>query len=131
MALASHTALLIVCTVVCSVLILTRCGYRFFFSCKKHSTCHRRWRVDDTYMALAILPLVARVVMMSRSFALNPTHYRDPATFDEALASGKTIEQLNHDRELALKLLIPVRIAYALLYAKRQSLFRSVLLSNR
>ncbi|KAM5356843.1 hypothetical protein ACJ41O_003489 [Fusarium nematophilum] len=106
--------MLIVSATICSVLILTRIAYRLLFRCKQHPTCHRRWREDDTYMAFALLPLLARTVLMAWSSALSPDHSHDPATAGEAAARGMSVEQLDADKELALMLLIPIRILYAL-----------------
>ncbi|KAH7146935.1 hypothetical protein B0J13DRAFT_584370 [Dactylonectria estremocensis] len=114
MAPLSHMSLIIASAAICVVLILTRCAYRVLCPCKQHPTCHRRWQVDDTYMAFALLPLIARTIVMAWSFALNPEQSHDPATLQEAADRRKTVEELNQDRELALKLVIPVRITYAL-----------------
>ncbi|KAH7016688.1 hypothetical protein EDB80DRAFT_703295 [Ilyonectria destructans] len=113
-ALPSHVNLVIATAVICSVLILTRCAYRFLCPCKQHPRCHRRWRVDDTYMTFALLPLVARTLLMTMSFVLNPTTSHDPATAQDAADLGKSMDQINQDRVLALKLLVPVRLFYAL-----------------
>ncbi|KAH6955638.1 hypothetical protein BKA56DRAFT_706486 [Ilyonectria sp. MPI-CAGE-AT-0026] len=114
MALPSHINLVIATAAICGVLILTRCAYRFLCPCKQHPRCHRRWRVDDTYMTFALLPLVARTLLMTYSFVLNPTTSHHPATAQDAAELGKTVGQINQDWELALKLLVPVRIFYAL-----------------
>ncbi|KAH7140916.1 hypothetical protein EDB81DRAFT_67651 [Dactylonectria macrodidyma] len=114
MALPPHVSLLISCASVCSILILTRCAYRVLCRCKRHPQCHRQWQVDDTYMAFALLPLITRSVLMAWSFSLNPDMTHSPATSQEASNARKTTEELDFDRELALKLLIPVRITYAL-----------------
>ncbi|KAM5353718.1 hypothetical protein ACJ41O_000368 [Fusarium nematophilum] len=114
MAVPSHVNLIIASAAICVVLILTRCAYRVLCPCKQHPICHRRWQVDDTYIALALLPLIARTIVMAWSFVLNPEQSHDPATPQEAEDRGKSVEELNQDRELALKLVIPVRITYAL-----------------
>ncbi|KAH7147045.1 hypothetical protein B0J13DRAFT_553120 [Dactylonectria estremocensis] len=114
MALPSHVSLIIASAAICVVLILTRCAYRVLCPRKQHPTCHRRWQVDDTYMAFALLPLIARTIVMAWSFMLNPEQSHDPATLQEAADRGKAVEELNQDRELALKLVIPMRITYAL-----------------
>lgn len=100
---------------ICGALILSRCAYRLLFRCKVHPTCHRRWRVDDVYMALAILPLVARTTTIVMSFVLNPTHSTTPVTEEEAADAGLSVDELTSDRILSRKLLIPGRISYALL----------------
>ncbi|KAK7414447.1 hypothetical protein QQX98_006726 [Neonectria punicea] len=98
----------------CAALILSRCAYRALFRCKLHPTCHRTWRIDDFYMALALLPLVGRSACIAVSFILNESHTYDPATDAEAAVLGVSVESLNHDRVLSHKLLIPARICYAL-----------------
>ncbi|KAH8736634.1 hypothetical protein BGZ61DRAFT_490240 [Ilyonectria robusta] len=113
-ALPSHVNLVIATATICGILILTRCAYRILCPCKQHPRCHRRWRVDDTYMTFALLPLVARTVLMTMSFVLNPTTSHDPATAQDAADLGKSEDQINQDRVLALKLLVPVRLFYAL-----------------
>lgn len=77
--------------------------------------CHRRWRIDDAYMALALLPLISRTVTIVASFMLNPDHDSDPVTLEEAAEVGMSVEDLTADRILSRKLLIPGRISYALL----------------
>ncbi|PNP58800.1 hypothetical protein FNYG_15008 [Fusarium nygamai] len=68
-------------------------------------------------MTLALVAIVAHTVFLTWSYSLNPDTRQSPATLQEAVRSRKTIEELNHDHELALKLLVPVRILCALLYA--------------
>lgn len=118
MALSSDVALDITTACVCGALILARLAYRVLFRCKLHPTCHRTWRIDDFYMTIAILPLIGRCTCISWSFLLNQNHTYEPATEAEALAQGVTVDQLNHDRILSHKLLIPGRICYALLCVK-------------
>lgn len=67
-------------------------------------------------MAFALLPLIVRTVLMTWSFSLDPETSHDPATLSEAHALGKTVDEIDADRKLALILLMPVRITYALLY---------------
>ncbi|KAH8686371.1 hypothetical protein BGZ61DRAFT_533913 [Ilyonectria robusta] len=114
MTLPSHVNLIIATATICTILIITRCSYRLFFPCKQHPECHRRWRVDDSYMAFALLPLIVRTVLMTWSFSLDPETSHDPATLREAHALGKTVDEIDADRKLALILLMPVRITYAL-----------------
>jgi hypothetical protein len=104
----------IAASVICATLIFTRCAYRIVFPCKQHPTCHRRWRVDDAYMLFALLPLIARTATITYSFMLNPSHAREPATPEDAVDAGKSMDELNDDRELSKKLLLPARISYAL-----------------
>ncbi|CAH0052573.1 unnamed protein product [Clonostachys solani] len=99
---------------ICGTLILTRCLYRLFFTCKVHPTCHRRWRVDDAYMAFAIIPLVARTATISTSFKLNPDQLTTPVTMEEAQQANMSVEDLTADRILSRQLLLPARIFYAL-----------------
>ncbi|CAI6087157.1 unnamed protein product [Clonostachys chloroleuca] len=99
---------------ICGTLILTRCLYRLFFTCKVHPTCHRRWRVDDAYMAFAIIPLVARTATISTSFKLNPDQLTTPVTIEEAEMANMSVEDLTADRILSRQLLLPARIFYAL-----------------
>lgn len=67
-------------------------------------------------MTLALLPIIARTILMSWSFYLNPNTTHDPATADGVIKARHTAEEIDHHRELALKLLLPGRISYALLY---------------
>ncbi|KAF7552717.1 hypothetical protein G7Z17_g4128 [Cylindrodendrum hubeiense] len=99
---------------VCATLILARCAYRGLFRCKLHPTCHRTWRSDDLYMAIALLPLIGRTTCICLSFVLNPTHTYEPATEVEAVTLGMSTAKIDHDRILSHKLLIPGRICYAL-----------------
>lgn len=69
-------------------------------------------------MAFALLPLITRTATMGYSFVLNPDHTAEPATYSEAAALGLSVEELDHNRVLSRKLLIPGRICYALLYAR-------------
>jgi hypothetical protein len=71
--------------------------------------------MDDTYMTLALLPLVARTVCIYLSFSLNPDQSTAYPTESEATAHGTTVHQLAADRTLSRKLLLPSRITYALL----------------
>jgi hypothetical protein len=100
--------------VICGVLIVCRCLYRLLFPCKLHPTCHRRWRVDDAYMALALIPLIVRTVTIVTSFILNPDHAGSPPTAEEAAASGLSVSQLASHWVVSRKLLIPSRLSYAL-----------------
>lgn len=101
---------------ICSTLILVRCGYRLLSRCSVHTTCHRTWHADDAYMAFALLPLVARTTCIAMSFVLNPTHAYGPATEEEAMARGMSVDALQSIYETSHKLLIPARLMYALLY---------------
>ncbi|KAH6993167.1 hypothetical protein EDB82DRAFT_524253 [Fusarium venenatum] len=107
-------ALTISSTSVCAALIVARCIYRLVFRCHIHATCHRRWRIDDFYMTIAILPLIGRALCILFSFYLNPDHTYDPATQAEADGWDVGVQDLNSERELSHKLLIPARIFYAL-----------------
>jgi hypothetical protein len=117
MPLTSGVSFDVAVAAICGLLITVRCAYRFFFRCTIHQTCHRKWRIDDAYMAFALLPLIARTVTISISFVLNPNHASTPATEEEAAALGISVDQLNEDRVTSQKLLIPARICYAMLYA--------------
>jgi hypothetical protein len=66
-------------------------------------------------MTIAILPLIGRALCILYSFYLNPEHTYDPATQAEAEGWGVGVQDLNSERELSHKLLIPARIFYALL----------------
>jgi uncharacterized membrane protein len=114
MPLTSDVSFDVAAAAICGALIIVRCAYRFFFRCTIHQTCHRRWRIDDAYMAFALLPLIARSVTISTSFVLNPNHVSTPATEEEAATLGLSVDQLNEDRTTSQKLLIPGRICYAL-----------------
>lgn len=83
--------------IICFLLILFRCCYRVACPCKIHSSCPRKWHQDDVWMALAVLPLVGRSVCVALYNSL--MHKRDPTPADYSLA---------------LKLLIPARLNYAL-----------------
>ncbi|RKL38377.1 hypothetical protein BFJ72_g7188 [Fusarium proliferatum] len=114
MASSSDAALTLASTAICVALIVARCLYRLIFRCHIHRTCHRRWRIDDFYMTIAIIPLIGRAVCILLSFTLNPDHTYDPATQAEALTWGESVESIDGDRELSHKLLIPARIFYAM-----------------
>ncbi|KAF4448081.1 hypothetical protein F53441_8473 [Fusarium austroafricanum] len=114
MASSSDAALTVASTSICAALIFARCMYRLVFRCHIHRTCHRKWRIDDFYMTIAILPLIGRAVCILWSFTLNPNHTYDPATEVEAAIWGESVSELDGDRELSFKLLIPARIFYAL-----------------
>lgn len=120
MAPSSDAALTITTTSVCTALILARCAYRVVFRCHIHRTCHRRWRIDDFYMTIAILPLIGRALCILYSFELNPNHTYDPATEAEAETWGQSVAEIDGRRELSHKLLIPARIFYALLCVLRR-----------
>jgi hypothetical protein len=129
MASPPDAALTISSTSVCAALIIARCIYRLVFRCHIHATCHRRWRIDDFYMTIAILPLIGRALCILFSFYLNPDHTYDPATQAEADGWGVGVQDLNSERELSHKLLIPARIFYALLCVQLYQL--SVLALNK
>ncbi|EKJ73837.1 hypothetical protein FPSE_05960 [Fusarium pseudograminearum CS3096] len=114
MASPPDAALTISSTSVCAALIIARCVYRLVFRCHIHPTCHRRWRSDDFYMTIAILPLIGRALCILYSFYLNPNHTYHPATQAEAEGWGVDVQDLNGDRELSHKLLLPARIFYAM-----------------
>ncbi|KAH7000406.1 hypothetical protein EDB80DRAFT_723920 [Ilyonectria destructans] len=114
MSLSSDVTFDIASACVAATLILARCAYRSLFRCKLHATCHRTWRIDDLYVAMALLPLIGRTTCIAFSFVLNPTHTYEPATEAEAAAQGVSTAKLDHDRILSHKLLIPARICYAL-----------------
>lgn len=67
-------------------------------------------------MTIAILPLIGRAVCILYSFILNPSHTYDPATEAEAEGWGVSTQDLDGERELSHKLLIPGRIFYAMLW---------------
>ena len=115
MALSSDLIFSIIATCLCAVLILCRCIYRAVFRCHTHKTCHRHWRIDDTIMAFALLPLIGRSATILTAHVLDPAQSTAPASVDEARAMGMTVANLNTDRTLARKLLIPGRVCYALL----------------
>ncbi|KAH9206520.1 hypothetical protein DL95DRAFT_347456 [Leptodontidium sp. 2 PMI_412] len=83
----------IVTSVICLVCIVTRTTYRVLYRCKVHVSCHRRWHVDDLWMAVSFLPLLGRALCVAWSDAAS----RNPST-----------------PELPMKLLLPARIFYAL-----------------
>ncbi|KND91147.1 hypothetical protein TOPH_04081 [Tolypocladium ophioglossoides CBS 100239] len=100
---------------ICASLILLRSLYRVLFRCRvHHQSCYRRWRLDDTYMALALLPLAGRTACISLSFMLNPSETTAPATAAEAAAQNMLVAQLDVNRIVSLKLHLPGRIFYAL-----------------
>ncbi|WQF85204.1 hypothetical protein CDEST_10218 [Colletotrichum destructivum] len=104
----------IVSATICAILILVRCGYRLFWRCRAHETCHRTWHADDAYMAFALVPLIGRTTCISVSFYLNPTHTYARAAEEAAAARGITVESLQEYYVISHKLLIPARIFYAL-----------------
>ena len=110
MALSSDTKFDIAVASVCAALIITRCAYRIIFRCHRHATCHRRWRIDDAYMAFALLPLAGRTATIVMSFVLNPEHDNEPAVTNARAAVQETF-----DAETSYKLVLPARICYALL----------------
>ncbi|EWG48803.1 hypothetical protein FVEG_08466 [Fusarium verticillioides 7600] len=114
MASSSDAVLTLASTAICVALIVARCLYRLIFRCHIHRTCHRRWRIDDFYMTIAVLPLIGRAVCILLSFTLNPDHTYDPATEAEAQTWGESVQSIDGDRELSHKLLIPARIFYAM-----------------
>lgn len=114
MTLSGDVGFDIASAIICGALIISRCVYRLLFRCKVHPTCHRRWRVDDAYMALALLPLIGRTATIVMSFVLNPSHSTSPVTEAEAAEAGLSVEDMTADRVLSRKLLIPGRISYAL-----------------
>ncbi|KAF4499875.1 hypothetical protein FAGAP_3875 [Fusarium agapanthi] len=114
MASSSDAVLTLASTAICVALIVARCLYRLIFRCHIHTTCHRRWRIDDFYMTIAVLPLIGRAVCIILSFTLNPDHTYDPATEAEAQTWGESVQSIDGDRELSHKLLIPARIFYAM-----------------
>lgn len=115
MALTPALSLDIASSALCAVLILSRCAYRLFFPCRLHSTCHRRWRIDDFYMAFALLPLIGRTVSIVMSFMLNPEQKPLLPTEDDAAEMDMSLDEVIQDRTTARKLLIPSRLCYALL----------------
>lgn len=88
---------IIITSVFCLVLILFRCVYRLLKNCKIHTSCHRNWHQDDLYMAIAIVPLVGRAISIGLYCVLS----RPSATPEQTM--------------LAMKLLLPGRLCYALL----------------
>lgn len=116
MALPTHIQLLVACASICATLILARCIYRVLFRCKRHSHyhCYRRWQLDDTYMAMALLPVISRTILMSWAFSLNPQMVHNSVSSKEAAEAGTTIEKIDSNRELAFKLMFAVYFSYAL-----------------
>jgi hypothetical protein len=106
----------IIAAALCTALILTRCAYRLFFRCRVHPNCHRQWRIDDAFMAFALLPLVGRTTTIVTSFILDPNQSLAPPTAAEASAAGLSLDAFTADRIASRKLIIPARICYALLY---------------
>jgi hypothetical protein len=104
----------IIAAALCTALILTRCAYRLFFRCRVHPNCHRQWRIDDAFMAFALLPLVGRTTTIVTSFILDPNQSLAPPTAAEASAAGLSLDAFTADRIASRKLIIPARICYAL-----------------
>ncbi|KAK2008999.1 hypothetical protein LZ32DRAFT_661608 [Colletotrichum eremochloae] len=104
----------IVTASICAALIFIRCGYRLFWRCRVHASCHRTWHADDAYMAFALVPLISRTTCISLSFILNPTQTYGPALEKDAAARDLTVEKLAEYYVISKKLLIPARIFYAL-----------------
>jgi hypothetical protein len=86
----------VVSTVICFVLIAYRCGYRLLSKCNVHNSCHRTWRQDDLWMFVSVAPLVGRAVCVGLYNVNN-----GPGASEA-------------DLMLALKLLLPARLLYAL-----------------
>lgn len=118
MALSSINILVVVSSSFCVALILIRCAYRLLYFCRIHTTCHRTWHADDTIIALAIIPLIARATCIVVSFDLNPSQTFSPPSPSDVLFSGLTAAHLEKNYIIARKLLIPARISYALLYVQ-------------
>ncbi|KAH7036010.1 uncharacterized protein B0I36DRAFT_373258 [Microdochium trichocladiopsis] len=114
MALNQTTAIDVACALLCSILIMSRCAYRAAFRCHGHALCHRRWRIDDFYMAFALLPLVARTVSIVISFSLNPDQSTSTPDDADAAEAGVGVGQLAQDWVTARKLLLPSRLCYAM-----------------
>lgn len=115
MASSSSIAFHLASASISAALILLRCSYKLFFRCKGHATCHRRWHVDDTYMAFALLPLAGRTSCILSSFSMNPEQTSNFATPEEAARQNLSAEALDQNRIISNKLLLPARIFYALL----------------
>ncbi|KAF4472789.1 hypothetical protein FALBO_297 [Fusarium albosuccineum] len=92
-----------------------------------HAGSHRLWHADDAYMAVALLPLIARTTCVSLSFSLNPSHDRDIPTEEEAAAENTTIEKLQHNRTVGLQLLVGTRLNYTLLYESSKTMIDGIL----
>ncbi|KAI9148147.1 hypothetical protein HJFPF1_11971 [Paramyrothecium foliicola] len=114
MALTADLHFDIASAAICATLILTRCAYRLFFRCRVHTSCHRQWRIDDAYMAFALLPLLGRTSTIITNFILDPNQSSAPPTPAEAAAVGLSLEEFTNNRITARKLIIPARICYAL-----------------
>lgn len=99
MAIDGGTIHVIVTSAFCFILISFRCGYRLLSNCRIHTSCHRTWHQDDVWMGLAIFPLTARAVCVGLYDNLTAKTNITPA---EAV--------------VAMKLLIPARIFYCLVY---------------
>lgn len=80
----------------CFVLIAFRCGYRLLSRCNIHIDCHRKWHQDDLWMAIAVVPLIARAIAITFWGNLH-----GPGHTDSELARAQ-------------KLLIVARLGYAI-----------------
>ena len=86
-------------SMLCLLLICMRGIYRLAMPCRNHThvRCHRKWHVDDLWMAFSILPLTGRALCIAWSNSLLDEHTIDAA-------------------KLSRKLLLPGRVFYVLLY---------------
>jgi len=112
MALSQELTLDIISASLSGTIIFFRCSYRLLSRCRVHSACHRTWHADDAYMALAILPLVARSTCISMSFVLNPAQTFGLASESDAAAAGMSVDQLNRRWVVSRQLLLPGRTFY-------------------
>lgn len=99
----SEIAQIAIAAVLCAFQIVFRCVYRILGSSKAFPAIQQRWHADDSWMAFALVPLIARTICMTLIFSLD----KPVSTKDQIL------EQ---------KLVIPGRLTYALLYVHHKSL---------
>jgi hypothetical protein len=88
---------------ICFIFILLRTAYRLLYRCRVHTNCHRKWHVDDLWMAFSILPLVGRALCIAWSNSLLGQD------------AGVSAAEKYSAKMLSNKLLIPGRVFYVLL----------------
>jgi hypothetical protein len=95
-------------------MILLRCSYRLVSSCNKRLRSSRRsfqaWQADDSWMAFATIPLIGRATCIVWQASLSA----QGAKTDNLVLSPERSDLMN-EYSLAMKLLLPARVFYALL----------------
>jgi hypothetical protein len=84
---------IIVTTTIPLALITFRLAYRALCRCDLHVSCHRTWRLDDAYMAFAILPLLARAACLWKYDVVmkTPQHVRIGETAGKMVLAARIL----------------------------------------